>query len=52
MREGLTPSDFKLPPRVIGQPPLSEGPLANVTVDVDNMVRELFEHYGLGFGNW
>jgi aldehyde:ferredoxin oxidoreductase len=43
VREGLKPSDFKLPPRVIGHPPLKEGPCANVTVDVDNMVRELFE---------
>ncbi len=43
VREGLKPSDFKLPPRVIGQPPLKEGPIANVTVDVASMAKEFFE---------
>ena len=40
VREGLTPTDFKLPDRVIGRPPLKEGPVANVTVDAETQIRE------------
>lgn len=43
VREGLKPADFKLPARVTGHPPLKEGPNANVTLDVANMVKEFFE---------
>jgi aldehyde:ferredoxin oxidoreductase len=43
IREGLSRSDFKLPGRVIGDPPLKEGPCANITVDVDTLVREYYE---------
>jgi aldehyde:ferredoxin oxidoreductase len=42
VREGLKPKDFKLPGRVIGQPPLEDGPTANITVDVDTMVTEYY----------
>ena len=43
VREGIRPRDFKLPARVVGKPPLKEGPLANVTLDIDNMAKEFFE---------
>jgi aldehyde:ferredoxin oxidoreductase len=40
IREGLNPLKFKVPDRVIGQPPQKEGPLAGVTVDEDTMDAE------------
>ena len=43
LREGIKPSDYKLPSRVRGEPPLKEGPLANVTIDVDNLAKEYCE---------
>jgi aldehyde:ferredoxin oxidoreductase len=43
LREGLTPKDFKTPGRVIGEPPLKEGPTSNITVDVNTMVAEYYK---------
>ena len=43
VREGLKPSDFKLPDRALGKPPLKEGPTASITIDMDTMVKEYFE---------
>jgi len=43
VREGLTPGDFKTPGRMVGDPPLKEGPLANITVDVNTMVNEYYD---------
>ena len=43
LREGLSPKDFKLPDRVKGVPPLKEGPLANVTVPIDDMVKDYYQ---------
>jgi aldehyde:ferredoxin oxidoreductase len=40
LREGLNPLLYKVPDRVLGIPPLKEGPLAGKTVDEDTMVRE------------
>jgi aldehyde:ferredoxin oxidoreductase len=42
LREGLTPADFVLPPRSIGQPPLTEGPLAGVTVPAEALADNYF----------
>jgi aldehyde:ferredoxin oxidoreductase len=42
-REGIKPDMVDLPPRAKGQPPLEDGPLAGVTVDMDNMRREYWE---------
>jgi len=42
VREGLTPRDFKLSGRPIGDPPLEEGPVANVMVDADTLHAEYF----------
>jgi len=43
LREGLSPKDFKLPGRAIGDPPLKDGPTANITVDADTMVSEYYQ---------
>jgi aldehyde:ferredoxin oxidoreductase len=43
IREGLTPKDFKTPGRMVGDPPLKEGPTANITVDVNTMVAEYYK---------
>jgi aldehyde:ferredoxin oxidoreductase len=46
LREGLTPADFVLPPRIVGQPPLAEGPLANVTVPAEALADNYFAALG------
>ena len=43
IREGFTPSDFVLPDRVLGKPPLETGPNANFTIDIEAMSNEFFE---------
>lgn len=42
-REGIGLDTFQLPLRVKGQPPFKDGPLANVTIDVDNLAGEFLE---------
>jgi len=46
LREGLKPSDIKLPLRMTGQPPKEEGPLAGVTIDIDTLVSEYCKAMG------
>ena len=46
IREGIRPSDVKLPKRMLGQPPQEEGPVAGVTIDVDNLAREYYQAMG------
>lgn len=36
-REGIRPTDWHLPDRVLGNPPLAEGPTKGITVDVQSM---------------
>lgn len=40
VREGLKPADFQLPDRMIGIPPVTTGPTAGVTIDIDTLVDE------------
>ncbi|UCD22414.1 MAG: aldehyde ferredoxin oxidoreductase, partial [Chloroflexota bacterium] len=40
IREGLNALESKLPDRVLGKPPLKEGPVAGITVDEDTMIKE------------
>ena len=40
IREGIKPSEIRLPNRLVGIPPKSEGPLAGVTIDIESLVRE------------
>jgi len=42
IREGLNPLKFKVPDRVLGRPPLKEGPLSGVTIDEDTMIKDYF----------
>jgi aldehyde:ferredoxin oxidoreductase len=46
VREGLRPTDFKLPDRMVGTPPLTVGPTAGVTIDIDTLVKEYYEAMG------
>ena len=46
IREGIKPSDFKLPGRLAGNPPQEKGPIAGVTIDVDSLVREYRQAIG------
>ena len=43
VREGNNPAKRELPARLIGNPPLSEGPHAGVTLDVDTLQREYLQ---------
>ena len=40
IREGVKPAEVKLPPRMAGNPPQTEGPVAGVTIDIDSLVQE------------
>ena len=40
IREGLNPLEYKIPGRMMGNPPPKEGPLAGVTVDEETLDRE------------
>ncbi len=46
VREGVRPSDSKLPSRAIGNPPLTKGPLKNISVDIEALEKELFKIMG------
>ena len=35
-------SDFKLPDRVLGKPPMKQGPLAGVTLDIERERKRYF----------
>ena len=40
LREGITPSKIRLPERMAGIPPQSEGPLRGITIDIDTLAKE------------
>jgi aldehyde:ferredoxin oxidoreductase len=40
LREGISPHETKLPHRMAGVPPKSEGPLAGITIDIDSLASE------------
>ena len=40
LREGLNPIEFKVPSRLIGDPPQTEGNVRDITVDIDTQVRD------------
>ena len=46
LREGVRNAAFRLPPRVIGNPPLQAGATKGVTVDLDVQQNEYFEEMG------
>ena len=40
LREGVRPSEVKLPKRMAGEPPQEEGPVAGITLDMDSLAQE------------
>ncbi|TET88146.1 MAG: aldehyde ferredoxin oxidoreductase [Desulfobacteraceae bacterium] len=46
IREGLSPCEIKLPPRMAGIPPKGEGPLAGITIDIDSLRSEYYKAMG------
>jgi aldehyde:ferredoxin oxidoreductase len=46
IREGIKPSEIKLPPRMAGVPPKTEGPLEGITIDIDSLKSEYYEAMG------
>ena len=40
LREGLNPLQYFMNPRAVGKPPLKAGPLADVTIDDDTMIKD------------
>ena len=46
VREGIRPEDQKLNDRARGKPPLTEGPLKKVTIDMDALQGEFFQAVG------
>ena len=40
LREGLNPLKYFMNPRAVGKPPLKEGPVANMTLDDDTMIKD------------
>ena len=46
LREGMRNVDFKVPGRILGDPPLKKGPTAKVTVDNETQVRDYLAAMG------
>ena len=46
IREGIKAGDVKLPGRLQGIPPQTEGPVAEVTIDIDTLAREFRQAMG------
>ncbi len=40
LREGLNPKQYSFNQRALGKPPLTVGPVADITLDDDNMIKE------------
>jgi aldehyde:ferredoxin oxidoreductase len=40
LREGINPLQFRMPERVVGNPPQQVGPVKGVKVDVESQVRD------------
>ena len=49
VREGFRPSDFKLPERVNGNPPLQAGALKGVTIDSEGLKKQFYDAMGFDF---
>jgi aldehyde:ferredoxin oxidoreductase len=47
LREGICELNWKVPPRIIGNPPQQVGPLAGVTADIDAQI-----YWGMGYLDW
>jgi aldehyde:ferredoxin oxidoreductase len=49
VREGFKPSEFKLPERARGNPPLQVGDLKGVTIDSEGLKRQFYDEMGFDF---
>lgn len=49
LREGFRPSDFRLPPRIAGDPPLEVGALKGIKIDPENLKRQYYEAMGFDY---
>ncbi len=47
LREGINPLKYKIPGRMVGRPPLKEGPLADLITNIEAQV-----YWGLGALDW
>jgi aldehyde:ferredoxin oxidoreductase len=46
LKHGFKPSDFKIPPRACGDPPLTAGKLKDVKIDFEELKRQYYEAMG------
>ncbi len=46
IKHGVDPKSFKAHRRMVGRPPLGEGPLRGKTVPIEDMMKMQWEHYG------
>jgi aldehyde:ferredoxin oxidoreductase len=46
LREGFKPTDYTLPPRVAGNPPLTAGGTKGVTIDAEGLKKQYYEAMG------
>jgi len=46
IREGINPLTRNVPGRIVGEPPLKEGNVKDITVDYKTMIREFLEYVG------
>jgi aldehyde:ferredoxin oxidoreductase len=46
VREGVKTDDQSIHPRALGKPPLSKGPLKNITIDMETLQKKYCEIVG------
>jgi len=46
VREGIKPASFKIPNRIAGNPPLTEGPLKGKSIPIEAMMKKYWIHFG------
>ncbi len=46
LRHGIRPQDVSLPARARGEPPLAQGPLKGVHLDMDTMIQDFYQAMG------
>jgi aldehyde:ferredoxin oxidoreductase len=46
LREGFKPSDYQLPSRAAGNPPLTAGPLKDISIDIRSLQEEAYKALG------
>jgi aldehyde:ferredoxin oxidoreductase len=43
VKHGVEPMSYKISGRISGDPPLEQGPLAGITLDIENMIQKYWE---------